>query len=514
MKKVLLSLLITFLVFIKPVNSFAGHGLPLLNYTWVVGTTGVTISANSDPATCGGGPYWMQTELACTSGGITGLPPAPMQALLQAWPCVGGATIYNSWPWFNSNQNIPNLCADGCVLEAYNTQFIPFASLCPGQTYFFASREWVSGTGPIGVGPWTAVNSFVVPGVLVPLNATISASPPIYCFPGSSVLSITGITGGCGGPGGSTVLWSTGATGTTTTVSPGIGTTVYTATVTSQCNKVIKSIAVTVLGVVSAAFIPSFPTVCAGSPLTFTSTGTIASIHNWDVTPSVGVVITVPTSTNPIFTFPAGGTYVVSHTVTVGSCTNIATTNVTVINVTSGFTIPSPTQCLTGNSFSFNNTGTVGGSHSYSFLPSVGAPPAGGTSNYVGSFSAPGTYTVTHTVVSGGCTSTTTLSVIVNPMPFLSVTATNGSCGISNGIIVINNLSGAGQGPFVFTNNGSAVGSQTVTGLGSGTYTVGITNTFGCPFTVTVPITNSPPITSLGLTANNIIWDQDLGALL
>ena len=112
MKKVFLALFVTLLIFIKPNNGFAGHGLPLLNYTWVVGPTGITISANSDPATCGGGPYWMQTELGCTAGAITGLPPAPMQTILQGWPCTGGAATYNSWPWFNSNQNIPNLLLD------------------------------------------------------------------------------------------------------------------------------------------------------------------------------------------------------------------------------------------------------------------------------------------------------------------------------------------------------------------------------------------------------------------
>ena len=98
-------------------------------------------------------------------------------------------------------------------------------------------------------------------------------------------------------------------------------------------------------------------------------------------------------------------------------------------------------------------------------------------------------------------------------MPLLSGTPTNASCGLSNGSIIINNLSGAGQGPFVFTNNGAAVGSQTITGLGAGTYTVGITNVFGCPFTVIVPITNSPAITALALTPVNVICGAGFGSI-
>ena len=512
MKKVLLILSVTFLIFIKPNNSFASHGMPIVGFGFTVGATGVTVFGSSDPATCGGGPYWMQLELGCTPLSITGVPSPTMQATLAGWPCTGGGTTFNSWPWYNSILNIANACSDGCVLEAYNNIFIPFSSLCPGQTYYFAVREWVN-TGAIGVGPWSAVYSFVVPGVLVPLTANISASPSVYCSPGSSVLSITGILGGCGGPGGATVLWSTGATGTTTTVSPGIGTSVYTATVTSQCNTVVKSVTVTVLSLASAAFTPLLPTVCIGNPTLFTSTGTIGGTHNWSVSPAGGVVITVPTSTNPTITFPSAGVYAVSHTITAGTCTNVVTTNVTVLNVTGTFAIPSATQCLTGNSFSFNNTGTAGGVHSYSFSPSIGAPPVGGTANYTGSFSAAGTYTVYHTVVSGGCTVTNTMTVLVNPMPLVSGTATNASCGLINGVIVINNLSGAGQGPFVFTNNGTAVASQTITGLGAGTYTLGITNVFGCPFSVTVPITNSPPITNLILTPVNVICGLGFGSI-
>ena len=184
----------------------------------------------------------------------------------------------------------------------------------------------------------------------------------------------------------------------------------------------------------------------------------------------------------------SAGIYTAVITTSAG-CIATTTTNVSVLTAISSFSIPISTKCLTGNSFSFINTGTVGGTHSYSFSPSIGAPPSGSTPSYTGSFSAPGTYTVTHTVVSGGCTSISTLTVVVNPMPSVSGTATNASCGLSNGVIVINNLSALGQGPFVFTNNGTAVPSQTITGLGAGTYTLGIINIFGCTFTQTIAVT-------------------------
>ena len=80
----------------------ACHGLPLQNYVVSVGATGVTINANSDPSTCGCGPYWLQTEISCTPV-FLGTQPACLTNTLTNWN--NAATSYVSFPYFNSLLN-------------------------------------------------------------------------------------------------------------------------------------------------------------------------------------------------------------------------------------------------------------------------------------------------------------------------------------------------------------------------------------------------------------------------
>jgi large repetitive protein len=492
---------------------YATHGLPIIGLTGTVGGSGLTVTGGSDAATCGSGPYWMQVEIVCTAGGLSGTPPATLQTTLANG--ASGATTFNSFPWYNSLLNIPGMTAangwsDACVAgEQYHNIVIPFSGLCPGQTYYWAAREWVSASN--SPGPWSAVQSFVVPGVLTPLGFNIGASPATYCAPGSSTLSATGITGSCGNK---TIKWSTGATTASIVVSPAV-TTVYTCTLSAPCQpNVIKSVTVTVVPTVSAAFVPTNTTICTGASQVFTHTGTAGVNHNWAVSPSAGVTLSTPTSTNPTITFPTAGAYVVSHTVSAGSCTNVVSNNVTVVAVTSPFTIPSATQCLTGNSFSFNNTGTAGGTHSYSFSPVAGAPGVGGTANYSGSFTAAGTYTVTQTVTSGGCTSVSTNTVKVNPMPSGTISFTNPNCGATNGVIVISNTSPASPPQTVsFASNMGSVSGQTVTGLGAGSPLITLTNNFGCTFTVSATLASAAGPSALPLTPNNIICGAGTGSI-
>lgn len=511
-----LFLFLTSIIFLtlSPVKTYATHGLPIVGLTGTVGGGGLTVTGGSDAATCGSGPYWMQVEIVCTAGGLTGTPPATLQTTLANG--AGGATTFNSFPWYNSLLNIPTMNAangwsDGCVAgEQYHNVVIPFTGLCPGQTYYWAAREWVSASN--SPGPWSAVQSFVVPGVFNPVAFNISASPSTYCLPGNSTLSVTGITGGCGNQ---TIKWSTGATTANITVSPA-ATTVYQCTVSAPCMpSVVKSVTVTVVPVLSAAFVPTNTTICNGASQVFTHTGTAGVNHNWSVSPAAGVTISTPTSTNPSITFANAGSYVVSHTVSAGSCTNVVTTNITVNSVTSPFTIPSATQCLTGNSFSFNNIGTAGGTHSYTFSPTAGSPASGGTANYSGSFTAPGTYSVTHTVTLGACVSVTTQTVVVNPMPAATLTFTNPTCGNNNGAIFITNTS-PGIPPQTVTGFASSLGSvngQTVTGLGAGTPVITLTNNFGCTYTVSATLTSSSGPTNVVLTPNNIICGTGTGSI-
>ncbi|MBL7894748.1 MAG: gliding motility-associated C-terminal domain-containing protein [Bacteroidia bacterium] len=512
MRKIFYFSLALVLSFVVSKSSFASHGMALVNPSFTVGATALTFTASSNAATCGGGPYWLQVELRCTAGQLTGTPPATMQTNLLNW--AGPGVTYANFPWYNALLNVPNYniassWPDQCTTEPYHPVTIPYTGLCPGQTYFFSAREWVSGTNTVG--PWTTPSSFVVPGVFVPLNFNVVASPTLFCSPGCSTLSVNSIAGGCGA--GASVLWSPGgSTLNSVVVCPG-ATTTYSATVNTPCNTLTKTVQVTVVPAVSAAFTPVNSTGCTGVPVNFNHTGTAGVSHTWAATPAAGVTVTTVNSANPSMTFANAGVYTISHTVAIGSCTNVVTTNITIGAINPAFTVPTGTQCLQGNSFNFNAT-TAAGTHTYAFNPAAGAPPTGFTANYGPAvFTTPGTYTVTHTINNGGCVGTATRVVVVNPQPTGVLTPSNATCGLNNGSIVITNTSGAGQTVTGFSVNGTAIPTQTATGLGAGNYNVTMVNNFGCTVTLTTTIINSPVITALATTSINPTCGNNNGSI-
>ncbi|MDP1803012.1 MAG: SprB repeat-containing protein, partial [Bacteroidota bacterium] len=510
-----LQLLITF-IFITFISYQvrACHGLALMNYNVTVGPTGVTVNGSSNGATCGCGPYWMQVEIACTVAGLTGLPSPAVQNTIDNW--TGPGTTYNAHPWYFGLLNVPNYVGPGwpdqCVVEPYTAVFIPFTALCPGQTYFLRSREWLGGSTAIPpAGPWSAMTSFVVPGAFTALNFSVTAVPPNYCAPNSATLSINNIaTSACGN---TTYSWTpSGSTATSIVVSPAVSTT-YSVTVNAPCQvPITKTITVNVGTTPSAAFTGA--TGCANAPINFNHTGTAGVTHTWSAAPAVGVNIVSANIANPVITFANASTYAITHVVSNGTCSHTVTSNVT---ITAGpnpaFTVPTPTQCLNGNSYSFN-AATPGGTHSYVFSPTAGAPAAGASANYgPGSVTTPGTYTVTHSVNTGGCTAFTTSVITVNPHPSLTIVPNPAICGNNNGSIVINNTTPAGQTVISYSLNGNAIPSQTVTGLGSGAYTAALTNNFGCVTSSVTNIANTPGVTNLATTFTNASCGNTNGAI-
>lgn len=201
------------------------------------------------------------------------------------------------------------------------------------------------------------------------------------------------------------------------------------------------------------------------------------------------------TSGTSVVNFAPSSTYTITQTVT--NAAGCYTTTSQVITTPAGpspaySAVPSMTQCITGNAFTFNAT-TSTGTHTYNFSPSAGAPPAGYTANYGSvSFTAPGTYTVTHTVNSGGCVTATSSVVVVSPTPTISVAS--GSAPACAGQQATLTASG-GPGALTWTGPSSytAVGGGTTTinnfqTTGQGIYTLTANNN-GCIVTRTVNLT-------------------------
>ena len=361
--------------------------------------------------------------VGCTS------PTVPSLSLSPAALCAGQTATLTITGALNSATNwsiYTGSCGGTLVGTTTGTSFsIPNAT---NQTYYVRGED---GAGCVNEGALTCASITLT---TTPVPATPVVTVTNNC--GNSVLSVTG----------SGIVWSTGATTSSITVSTA-GTYTVTQTV-GGCTSASGS------GVAAPVTIPAAPVVsgvdgCGSSVLSATGTGLL-----W----STGA------STSPI-TVTTAGLYTVTQTV--GGCiSSPATVAANPIPIPAAPVATATDNC--GNSI-LTATGL-------GLLWSTGATTASIT------VTTAGTYTVTQTV--GGCTSPFT-SVTANPLtvPVITIgTLTDPtSCGASDGTIVVN---GSGTGDVAWTGQatGSATGvtlPYTLTGLAAGTYTIGFFN--GCP---------------------------------
>ncbi|MFL5752452.1 MAG: beta strand repeat-containing protein, partial [Bacteroidia bacterium] len=244
-------------------------------------------------------------------------------------------------------------------------------------------------------------------------------------------------------------------------------------------------------------------------PPTVTTTPTNASCG------ALGSAVANPTGGTPAYTYSwaaSGGTGATAsnlnagtYTVTVtdaNGCTGTATATIATTGTVSSTFTSSANQCLTGNSFTFTNTGASGAgvTYSWTFNPTAGAPASSTLNNYGPvSFTTAGTYTVSHTVTQGSCTSTTTQNVTIYPMPVApTLTMTPAACGGSNGSVTVTAPTGAG---ITYSLNGGAFTATTnYTALAAGTYTITVKDGNGCNSTGTIVVGSTTGPTAVVLT--------------
>lgn len=268
----------------------------------------------------------------------------------------------------------------------------------------------------------------------------------------------------------------------------------YTLTMTppGSCTPIVRIVTLT-FGTPPVA---TFTSANACTTFSFTNTGTgPPAVQTYSFIGAGPPPSFTTTATTTVVNFPPSTTYTVVHTVTnTAGCTASVQS---VINVPAGpnpaFTIPTPTQCLTGNSYVFTAT-QAAGTHTFDFNPTVGAPASGNTTPYGPvSFTAPGTYTVTHTITNAGCTTSASSLITVNPMP--TVTANNNSPICAGGNV---SFTSSGGGTYSWTGPNSfasAVQNPTITGIttaGAGIYTVNV-NLLGCLGSATTQVTIATP---------------------
>jgi PKD repeat protein len=227
----------------------------------------------------------------------------------------------------------------------------------------------------------------------------------------------------------------------------------------------------------SATFTTSATSICAGTPVNFTSTST-GGPTSWSWTFPSGTPGSATTQNVTGVVWNAPGTYTVTHTATNGSGTGTTTQVITVNANPTVTTTASSTTICSGSS----TTLTGAGASTYSWNPGA----LSGTSVTVSP-----TLTTTYTVVgtaANGCTGQTTRLITVNPSPTVTVTAS--STTICSGSSTT--LTATGASTYLW-NPGALTGSSvTVNPTLTTTYTVTGTAANGCVNTVTQLITVNP----------------------
>ncbi len=239
----------------------------------------------------------------------------------------------------------------------------------------------------------------------------------------------------------------------------------------------------------SATFTASASTVCAGTPVNFTSTSN-GGPTSWTWTFPSGTPASATTQNATGVVWNTAGTYTVTHTATnaagTGTTTQVITVNAlpTVTTTTTGGTICS------GNSTSI----TASGATTYNWMP---GNLSGATQTV--SPATTTTYTVTGTNANG-CTNTATRTITVNPTPTVTTTAT--STTICSGNSTTLTASGATTYNWMPGNLNGA--TQTVSPATTTTYTVTGTSA-GCSATATRLITVNPTPTVTTTASNTTI---------
>ena len=173
-------------------------------------------------------------------------------------------------------------------------------------------------------------------------------------------------------------------------------------------------------------------------------------------------------------------------------------------------------QCLSGNSFSFDATGSTN-PQSISTSPNLpqyiwdfgdGSTACGGicaglnADTKTHSYASTGTYTVTVTVTDGNCSEVASITFNVNEEPTGSVVASNMNCnGVCDGSLDLTVTNGSA--PYSYSWDNGAGTSEDPNSLCVNTYNVTITDANGCTTTAAGTITE-PTALMASATGNNV----------
>lgn len=344
------------------------------------------------------------------------------------------------------------------------------SSATPGVTNYY-----VSTTTPTGCE--SPRDTLVVTIDSLPV---ITVNSPTICDGSSAILTAAGAA---------TYVWDSNVSLTANpyTVSPTV-TTTYTVEGTTVAGCKNTAIATVTISTTLAITVNS-PTICAGGTAVLTAVG--GTTYVWDQGATLGVSTLNPFSVTPIVTT----TYTVTGTT--GSCIGSTTVTVVVnpaITVTAGSNGP----ICAGTTLNLTATTSAVGAATYSWTGPTFTSGIQNPSIASAATAASGAYIVT--VLVSGCSATSTVNVVVNPIPTTTAASNGPICEGSTLNLTATNFTGATYswaGPS-FT---SAVQNPTIAGAivaASGSYTVTITANSCSSTSIVNVIVNAIPTTSAG----------------
>jgi gliding motility-associated-like protein len=442
------------------------------------GTATITYTVSS--ANCGGATESSTINLTVESSVDAGILSSNATTI-----CVGNTTTISSngtsgGAWSSSNNSIATVDANGVVTGVnpgtVTINYQVTSSNCGGSTDNETLTITVSSTADAG---------------------TLSSNNTTICVGGTSSISTTGNPGGSWTSSDNNVV-TIDANGLVTGISSGMVTITYTVN-SSNCGGTSESstISITVTPGSNAGVISGVNSLCEGETTTINTNGDLggtwsSSNTNIATINSVGLVTAI-----------SSGIVTLTYTVSSANCSglsDVATYTLTINEGPNAGILSGLNGLCQGGSTTITSNGDIGGNWTSSNPNVVNVNPNGEVIAV-----APGLATITYTVsaTSVGCSnslpsSTSSINIVVNPTPTVSVNNATICPGASANLIATPSVNG---GTFNWTPGGQTSNSILVSPSLNTTYNV-VYSINGCSSSPASAVVTINQIISVSFTAN------------